>query len=83
MITTTIFVGMWIFGPGTTIIHWVGARIEIVRQERMIRQLQIDNAELDKKINMLRNDRDTLEKFAREQFHFAAPGDDVYLLEED
>ena len=26
--------------------------------------------------------RDTLEQFAREQFHFAEPGEDVYIVEE-
>ena len=31
---------------------------------------------------MLRSDRDTLEKFARENFHFSEPGDDVYILDE-
>ena len=36
---------------------------------------------MDKRVNMLKTDRDTLEKFAREQFHFAAPGDDVYVIE--
>lgn len=32
-------------------------------------------------IRQIRTDRDTLEKFAREQFRFAAPGEDVYVLE--
>ena len=36
---------------------------------------------MDKKINMLKNDKDTLEKFAREQFNFAVPGEDVYVIE--
>ena len=34
---------------------------------------------MDRQIQMLSNDRDTLEEFARENFHFAAPGDDVYI----
>lgn len=33
------------------------------------------------RINMLQHNRDTLEEFAREQFYFAAPGDDVYIIE--
>jgi cell division protein FtsB len=42
------------------------------------------NAEIEKmrsKVKVLNNDRDSLEKFAREQFYFAAPGDDVYIAE--
>ena len=37
--------------------------------------------QMEKSVNILKTDRDTLEKFAREQFHFAAPGDDVYVIE--
>ena len=36
---------------------------------------------MDKQIRMLSTDRDTLEEFARERFRFAAPDDDVYILD--
>ena len=55
--------------------------MEISRQEKTIRNYREENAELDRRINMIRNDRDTLEKFAREQYNFAAPGEDVYVVE--
>ena len=38
--------------------------------------------DMDESIEDLKNDRDSLEKFARERFHFAAPGEDVYVIEE-
>ena len=41
---------------------------------------QID--EMNQNIEELENNRDTLEKFARERFHFAAPGEDVYVIED-
>jgi cell division protein FtsB len=47
----------------------------------MIQQYEEQNAEMDRRINMIRTDRDTLEKFAREQFNFAVPGEDVYIVE--
>ena len=47
----------------------------------MIEDYQFENAELDRRINMMKTDRDTLEKFAREQYNFAAPGEDVYVIE--
>ena len=47
----------------------------------MIENYRIENAELDRRIDMMKNDRDTLEKFAREQYNFAAPGEDVYVIE--
>ena len=51
------------------------------RQEKVIENYEAENAELDRRINMMKNDRDTLEKFAREQYNFAVPGEDVYVLE--
>ena len=73
---------LWLVGPGNTFIHWIRAGFEISRQEKMIEMYRQENAELDRRINMMKNDRDTLEKFAREQFFFAAPGEDVYILED-
>ena len=82
VITTFVLIFLWLVGPGNTFIHWVNAGIEIKRQEKLIEMYQEENAELDRKVNMIRNDRDTLEKFAREQFRFAAPGEDVYIIED-
>lgn len=42
-------------------------------------QYQKEIREMDKQIKMLSTDRDTLEEFSRERFHFAAPGEDVYV----
>ena len=79
--STAVFVFIWIVGPGNTRIHWAKAGLEIKRQERQIKEYQLEIEKMDKTVNMLKTDRDTLEKFAREQFQFAAPGDDVYVIE--
>lgn len=68
-------------GPGNTVIHWAKAAVEIRRQEKMIDEYQKQNDEMDRRINMLKTDRDTLEKFAREHFNFAVPSEDVYVIE--
>ncbi|MCM1178460.1 MAG: septum formation initiator family protein [Bacteroides sp.] len=70
------------FGPGTNLVHWIGAKMEISRQERQIDELRKDIERMDRRIRMLTSDRDTLEKFARERFLFAEPGDDVFLIDE-
>ena len=44
--------------------------------------LQAEIDEMDREIDNLRNNRDSLESFARETYHFAAPGDDIYIVEE-
>lgn len=80
-LSTAAFVVIWIVGPGNTWIHWIKAGLEIKRQERQIELYQREIKQMDERINMLKTDRDTLEKFAREQFDFAAPGDDVYIVE--
>jgi cell division protein FtsB len=36
---------------------------------------------MNEEIQALTNSRDSLEKFARETYHFAAPGEDVYIIE--
>ena len=81
VITTSVFIFLWIVGPGNTFVHWIKAGMEISRQEKTIRNYQEENAELDRRINMIRTDRDTLEKFAREQYNLAVPGEDVYVIE--
>ena len=80
-LSTAVFLFVWIVGPGNTVIHWIGAGVETRRQERQIEQYRQQNSEMETRLNMLRNDKDTLEKFAREQIRFAVPGEDVYIVE--
>ena len=78
---TAIFLFVWIVGPGNTIIHWAKAGMEVRRQERLMEYYNEQNAKMEQRLHLLKNDRDTLEKFAREQFRFAASGEDVYIVE--
>ncbi len=71
------------FGKGSNIIHWVGARVEIFRQEKLIEKYNREIDQMNQKIEMLTTNRDSLEKFARENFLFAEPGEDVYVVEEE
>ena len=79
--STSVLLILWIVGPGHTFIHWGRAALEVRRQEKLIEKYEKENAELDRRIHMMKTDKDTLEKFAREQYHFAAPGEDVYIVE--
>ena len=81
-LATAIFIFIWVVGPGNTVIHWVKAKMDINAQKRAIEQYNAEIEEMDERINMLKTDKDTLEKFAREQFHFAAPGEDVYVIKD-
>ena len=80
-LATAIFIFIWVVGPGNTVIHWVKAKMDINAQKRAIEQYNAEIEEMNKRINMLKTDKDTSEKFAREHFYFAAPGEDVYVIE--
>ena len=80
-LATAVFLFVWIVGPGNTVIHWAKAGRDIRRQEKQMEFYREQNAQMENRLRLLKNDRDTLEKFAREQFHFAAPGEDVYIVE--
>ena len=80
-VSTAIFIFIWIVGPGNTWIHWAKAGLEIKRQEKQIKIYQEEIDAMEERVNILKTDKDSLEKFAREHFNFAAPGDDVYVIE--
>lgn len=64
------------------IFRWAQAGFTLRRQHRQIELYQDEIRALDEKVRSLSTNRDTLEQFAREQFHFAEPGEDVYIVEE-
>lgn len=61
--------------------RWIKAGIEIRNQERQKEWYMGEIERLDTEIETLKNDKDSLETFAREEFLFAAPGEDVYIEE--
>ncbi len=81
-VCTALFLGFKFIGPKGTITHWIKAKAEIRRQEKQMEQYRREIEAMDKNINELKNNKDSLEKFAREQFHFAAPDEDVYLIKD-
>ena len=66
--------------PGSSLIQAGRAFMETRRDKALIRECRQRTEEIERQIRQLKSDPDTLEKFAREQFLFAAPGDDVYVI---
>ena len=64
---TAIFLVMVGFVRQNNIVRWIRAGLEIHNQEKLIHGLT--------------HSKDSLERFARENFGFAEPGDDVYIIE--
>ena len=80
IIATVVFL-LFMFLKKDNLINWVQAGLSLRRQERQIEQYQREHEELDRRIRVMTGDRDSLERYAREQFYFAEPGDDVYITE--
>ena len=61
--------------------RWAKSGAELRRQNQQIEALKADIARMDEQIRKLSDDRDSLERFARENYGFAAPDEDVYVLQ--
>lgn len=82
VIIITAIAAVWLlFLSHSSVLNWVRANVEIRRQERQMEKYRSEIDEMDAEIQALTNSRDSLEKFARETYHFAAPGEDVYIIE--
>ena len=78
-IATAVFLVFIGFLSGGSILRWVRASLEIRRQEKLIETYRNEIDQMGTEVDLLSSDRDSLEKFAREKFHFAAPDEDVYI----
>lgn len=76
------FTWTWFFGSGNTIPIWLDAKKEYREQNAQIETYKKEMEEMDAAINRRKSNLDSLEKFAREQYQFAAPGEDVYIIED-
>ena len=81
IVITAIFV-LFLFLKKDSVVRWVQAGFTLRQQENRIEALKEDNERLDEQIRLLSTSRDSLERYAREEFGFAEPGDDVYIVEE-
>lgn len=79
---TLVFLVFFCFLKRDNLIRWIGAGFTISRQNRQIELYKQEIKELDRQIESLSTDKDSLETFARENFYFAVPGDDVYIIED-
>ncbi|MBR5175654.1 MAG: septum formation initiator family protein [Bacteroidales bacterium] len=81
IVATAIFILMVGFINQNNIVRWVRAGAEIKRQDKLIEKYNKEILEMDSQIHGLTSDKDSLERYARENFGFAEPGDDVYVVE--
>ena len=65
-----------------SLFDWVRGALLVRRQENEIRANDARIREMDATLYSLTNNRDSLERFARERFDFAEKGEDVYIVDE-
>lgn len=80
-IVSLAFVILVGFVDRNNIVRWCRDVLTVVRQERLIRQYRKDIDALDGKLRELSSDRDSLEKFAREQYYFQKEDEEVFIVD--
>ena len=81
IIVTAVVAVILLFLSHNSVLKWVKAGIEVQNQEKEMATLKAEIKDMDAEIEALTTNRDSLETFARETYHFAAPGEDVYIVE--
>jgi len=80
-IVTTVLCLAFLTLKRDNLVRWIQNGILVHEQNKQLKELRIQNAELDRQIEALSTDRDSLEKYARETYGFSSPSEDVYVLE--
>ena len=57
------------------------SRVTLRRQERQIEFYKQEISKMNRKLEQLQSERDSLEKFAREEYYYHLDGEDVYVIE--
>ena len=82
VIIVTAVVALWLlFFAHNSVLSWIKAGVEVRNQQKEMTRLQEEIESMDARIDALTSNKDSVEAFARERYHFAAPGDDVYIAE--
>ncbi len=81
IITIVIFILVVFFIDRNNIIRWGKDYIRQFQQEKIIENYRKEMEYLDTKINELSSNRDSLEKFAREQYFFHEKDEDIFIVQ--
>ena len=82
VIVVTAVVALWLlFFAHNSVLSWIKAGVEEKNQQKEMARLKSEIDAMDARIDALTTNKDSVEAFARERYHFAAPGDDVYIAE--
>ncbi len=81
LIATLVF-ALWVtFFDSNNIIQWSKVVLNISEQESQKRYYRESIKATEEKLNELSSNRDSLEKFAREQYLFKEEDEDIFIVE--
>ena len=73
---------VWIcFFDTNNVGQMIRSRATLRRQQRQIEFYKQEISTMDRKLDQLKSERDSLEKFAREEYYYHQDGEDVYVIE--
>ena len=75
-----LFFAWVIFFDSNSIIEWSSIRSNINRQEKEKTYYKQEIKSAEEKLQELSSNKDSLEKFAREQFYFHEEDEDLYIV---
>ncbi len=80
----TLFFVLWIlFFDTNNLLRWYSDLKDVAAQQRQKTYYKEAIQKTDEQLKELRSNRDSLEKFAREQYHFHEADEDVFIIAED
>ena len=80
VILTLIFLIWILFLDRNNVMVWLRTQHTLRRQKAHIELLEREIDRTETRIEQLSSQRDSLERFAREQYLFHEPGEDVYIV---
>ncbi len=83
MLITGVLFAIWVlFFDSNSIVELSKVVINISKQESQKLYYKESIKMIDEKLNELNSNRDSLEKFAREQYYFKEDDEDIFIIEE-
>ena len=82
LIVTVLFLLWIIFFDSNNLISWYRELSNLAQQNRQKQYYKEAIIKTDEKLKELSSNKDSLERFAREQFLFHEDGEDVYVLDD-
>ena len=80
-ITGTLF-AVWItFFDQSSLVDWGASLLDVNRQKKEKKYYEEEIAKTREKLRQLQSNRDSLERFAREQYYYLEDGEEIFIVE--